>query len=224
MRTHRCTHRQTPRHHGLTRALAVVLIALAVVPFAGCGGGGGDASATLPITSPQLPSPGAPVPDANNCRRSVLADAWINNRLGCLAVGQTLIDIASSAAGPRADVAFVVAQQTLDAAFNNALPNGATRYFRHFICVRQAPAGLTAAGSRLSLATDLAVAIGTSNSSLLKPPQVSAISLTIAGGNWPGWVEMPCNPALHPVIADFDSRQVHNLNPGALSALQIFDL
>jgi hypothetical protein len=205
-----------------------LLAALTATLTAACGGGSSEAASALPtpvpISPPLAPGPGATVPDPNNCPRSRLSDAWINNRLGCLVVGQRLIDIASSAAGARADLAFVVAQQTLDAGFNNALPNGATRHFRHFICVRQAPAGLTDGGSRQSLATDLSVAIGTSNSSLLKPPQVSAITLTIAGGDGPGWVQMPCNPALHPVIVDFDTRLVHSLNPGALASLQVFDL
>jgi hypothetical protein len=203
-----------------TALVASLIVALTTA----CGGGGSEAATPLPTSLPPAPGPVGVVPDPNNCPRSALSDAWINNRLGCLVVGQRLIDIAASAAGARTDLAFVVAQQTLDAGFNNALPNGATRYFRHFICVRQAPVGLTDGGSRQSLATDLAVAIGTSNSSLLKPPQVSAITLTIAGGDGPAWVQMPCSPALHPVIVDFDTRLVHSLNPGALASLQVFDL
>jgi hypothetical protein len=206
------------------RPLASALVAAPVVAMTvACGGGGGEAASPVPGNPPQSSGQGVATPDPNNCPRGTLSDAWINNRLGCLVVGQRLIDIASSASGARADLAFVVAQQTLDARFANVLPNGASRYFRHFICVRQAPVGLSDAGNRLSLATDLSVAIGTSNSSLLKPPQVSAIALTIAGGNGPGWVQMPCNPALHPVIVDFDSRLVHSLNPGALASLQVFD-
>jgi hypothetical protein len=216
--------RPQPLSYPLRTLTAPLLAAVIVTTIVACGGGGSEAATPPAISPPPAPGAGGALPDPNNCPRSALSDAWISNRLSCLVVGQRLIDIASSAAGARADLAFVVAQQTLDAGFNNALPNGATRYFRHFICVRQAPLGLTDAGSRQSLATDLAVAIGTSNSSLLKPPQVSAISLTIAGGNGPGWVQMPCNPALHPVIVDFDSRLVHSLNPGALASLQVFDL
>jgi hypothetical protein len=178
----------------------------AITSLAACGGGGDKADS------------GAAA--ASSCPRTQLSEIWINNRLGCLTVGQRLIDIASSAPGVRADRAFVIRQLTLDSGFNNVLPGGKARYFRHFICVRNAPADL----APLNLATDLAVAIGTSNFSTTKPPQVSAVSLTVAGGNQPGWQSMPCDPAVHPVIVDYDTRLVQSLNPIALVTLQIYDL
>jgi hypothetical protein len=152
-----------------------------------------------------------------------LEDAWINNRLGCLSVGQRLIDISRSATGSSSDTAFVIRQQTLDAGFNNVLSGTAARHFRHFLCVKNAPVGLTEGMNPLSLATDLSVAIGTSNSSMRKPPQVSAVSLGVAGGNGPGWVKMTCDPAVHPVVVDFATGLVQSLNPSALAALQTFD-
>ena len=154
---------------------------------------------------------------------SQLADVWINNRLGCLVVGQRFIDIASSATGTRSDQAFVIRQLTLDASFNNVLGGNASRYFRYFLCVKNAPAGLTDGLNRLSLATDLSVAIGTSNSSQRKPPQASAVTLEVAGGSGPGWVATSCDPAVHPVIVDFNTGLIQSVNPTALASLQVFD-
>ena len=178
---------------------------VALTSLAACGGGVDDASGTAA---------------AAGCPRVQQSDIWINNRLGCMAVGQRLIDLASNAAGTRGDRAFVIRQLTLDAGFNNVLPGGRARYFRHFICVRSAPADL----APMSLASDLAVAIGTSNFSTTKPPQVSAVTLTVEGGNQAGSVSMPCDPAVHPVIVDFDTRLIQSINPRALAALQIYDL
>jgi len=191
-------------------ALIGAITALAFTLTA-CGGGGTAAD------TPALPAGAA-------CPHAQLSDAWINNRLACLAPGQRVLDMSASATGARADRAFVVAQLTLDANFNNLLPAGASRYFKHFVCVHNAPLGLTDASNRLNLATDLAVALGTSNFSNTKPPQVMAISLSVAGGNAPAWQDMPCNPALHPVIVDFDSRAVQSINPAALASLLVFDL
>jgi hypothetical protein len=196
----------TPLRARRTRFLQIFGSLATATSLAACGGGGNDTSETTATVA--------------SCPRSQQSDIWINNRLGCLTVGQRLIDIAAGATGTKGDRAFVIQQLTMDSAFNNVLPGGRARHFRHFICVRNVPANLTP----LSLATDLAVAIGTSNSSTTKPPQVSAVSLTVAGGNQAGWQSMPCDPALHPVIVDYDTRLIQSLNPGALGAIQIYDL
>jgi hypothetical protein len=188
-----------------TRLFRFLFCVVAMTSLAACGGGGDEASGTAA---------------AAGCPRAQQSDIWINNRLDCLAVGQRLIDLAASATGTRSDRPFVIRQLTLDAGFNNVLPGGRARYFRHFICVRNVPANL----APMNLATDLAVAIGTSNFSTTKPPQVSAVSLTVEGGNQAGSVSMPCDPAVHPVIVDFDTRLIQSLNPRALTALQIYDL
>ena len=209
------------------------LVALGLVVVGGlsaCGGGGSSAAtpspapvAATPSTPASTPSTGG-TPSTSDCPMTNAADAWINNRLGCLKVGQPFIDLASSATGTRSDIAFVIRQLNLDASFNNVLSNNAARYFRHFVCVRNAPAGLTDGLNRLSLATDLSVSIGTSNGSQRKPPQIGAVTLEVAGGNGPGWTAMTCDPAVHPVIVDFDSKLIQSLNPVALAALQVFDL
>lgn len=206
-----------PRHSAPSSSSPKSRAGLAAASFAtallaACGGSADDLLGSQPVEN------------ARGCPNQQASDAWVNNRLSCLRVGQRLIQGATTATGATADRAFVVQQQTLDASFNNALPGGARRHFQHFLCVRNAPAGLTDGGNRLTLATDLAVAIGTSNSSTTKPPQVSAISLGLAGGNRPGWVDMPCDPRVHPVIVDFNSRLVESLNPGALAALQVYDI
>jgi len=196
-----------------TYLASLAVAALLTSPLTACGGESGSAT-----------DPGGSQPSGSNCPHTQLTDAWINNRLACLVAGQSVIDLASSSTGVRADRAFVVYQTTLDANFKNVLANNASRYFRHFICIRNAPAGLTDSGNRMNLATDLAVALGTSNFSASKPPQVSAITLGIAGGNGPGWVDMPCDASVHPVIVDFNTKQVQSVNPAALAALQVFDL
>lgn len=201
---------------------------LTLLVLAACGGGGGESALGVAAAAPSTgasasnPAPGN-TPTAGLCPRAQLADAWINNRLGCATVGQRLIDLSGSAAGLRSDTAFVIRQQTLDAGFNNVLGGNVARHFRHFLCVRNAPAGLTEGLNRLSLATDLSVAIGTSNSSTRKPPQVSAVTLEVAGGNGPGWVNTICDPAVHPLIVDFTTGLVQSVNPAALAALQTFD-
>lgn len=206
-----------PRDSALTSPLPqarlrLLAASLTTTLLAACGGSADDLLGSQPSES------------AQGCPKQQLSDAWVNNRLSCLRVGQRLIQGATTATGAIADRAFIVQQLTLDASFNNVLPGGASRHFQHFLCVRNAPTGLTDGGNRLTLATDLAVAIGTSNFSSTKPPQVSAISLGLAGGNRPGWVDMPCDPRVHPVIVDFNSRLVESLNPGALTALQVYDL
>lgn len=181
------------------RTSKAVLVSITLL--AACGGGGGGNG------------DGA-------CPRDRLDDAWINKRLGCLQVGQRLIEgAASGASGAAADRAFVVRQTTLDRSFDNVLGKDVHRYFKHFLCVRQAPAGV----STTSLASDLAVAIGTSNASASKPPQVAAITLAIAGGPGPGIVETACNSATHPVVVAWDTRLIEAVSPAALPALEIFD-
>lgn len=171
-----------------------------------CGGGDGGGDVIVD------PAPG--------CPRAQLADAWINNRLACLSPGQTFVDLSRSATGTPVDRAFVIGQTTLDRDFRNVLPAGASRHFQHFVCVRGAPGNVRGQ----SVATDLAVAIGTSNSSATKPPQVSAISLDVAGGDRPGWVDRACDPALHPVIVNFQTGRIESVNAAALSQLQVYDL
>lgn len=203
--------------------------------LAACGGGdAGNSNATLGGAAPAANNNGGNyggnngnggtgTPSTSACAQATVNDAWINNRLGCLRVGQQLIDTASGATGIKADVAFIINEQVLDLAFSSVTP-GKTRYFKYFLCVRNAPASLDTSGKRLNLASDLAVAIGTANGSTTKPPGVSAISLTIAGGNQSGSAQMACNPSTHPVIVNYDTGKIESINVNALDVLETYDL
>jgi len=173
---------------------------------------GNGASATVTFST-------APTATAA-CPHSVLGDVWLNNRLGCLSVGQRFIDLSSGATGTKADTAYVVAELVVDSSFSNVLGPSVRRFFRHFLCVRNTPSNL----QRTFLATDLSIAIGTSNQSALKPPGVGAVSLAIAAANEPSFVAMPCDPARHPVIVDYDTGRIESVNPATLAALTIYDM
>lgn len=173
---------------------------------------GNGASAAVTFTT-------APIAAAA-CPHSVLGDVWLNNRLGCLSVGQRFVDLSSGATGTKADVAYVVSELVVDSSFTNVLGAGVSRFFRHFLCLRNAPSNL----QRIYVATDLSIAIGTSNQSALKPPGVGAVTLAIAGGNQPSFVAMPCDPSRHPVIVDYETGRIESISPAALAALTIYDM
>ncbi len=216
----------TTQFHSRTRRLLATIGLASLLGLTACGGGsssdpttgaGDPGAGTVPTPNP------TPTPGAASCPMAQLSDAWIDKRLGCLTVGQTLIELAGTASGARADLAVVIRQLTLDSRWNNVLEANKARHFQHFLCVKNAPATLTEGLNRLSLATDLAVAIGTNNGSATKPPQVTGIALEVAGGDRPGWQHMACDRALHPVIVDYDTRRIDSVNAPALAALQIYD-
>lgn len=194
----------------MMKQLGFLLLLSAVLGLAGCGGGGGDSDGGVPDF-------GVPAGSGATCPHAQPADVWLNNRLSCLAVGQRVIDTASGAAGAKADTAFVIRQRAYDASGADLLPGNKARHFKNFVCVRNAPANL----NRQSLAADLEVVMGMFNAGL--PSGVRASTLANAGTTQVGFTAMPCDPALHPVIVNYDTGLVESANPPALANLEVYD-
>lgn len=194
-------------HHGAWQLVAAVLVTA-------CGGGGGD-----PLTEPinDTFGPGNP----SSCPSARLSDIWLNNRLDCLRAGQKFIGT-SGASGERADRAYIFGQQVLDPSFNNVLGANVSRYFKHVLCVRNAPANL----APVTLAGDLGTALGltvlvTGNRYL--PSGVSGSTFQHGGIADTNTLQVACDATRHPVIVDYDSGRIQSVNPAALAQLQIFD-
>jgi hypothetical protein len=192
-------------------------VSLAVAAWlAGCGGGGGG---DVPAV---LPKPGYGPGNPSGCPHAQLADVWLNNRLGCLAAGQLFIDMAGSRDGTRADRAYVINQVALDENINDVLGGNVHRYFKYALCVRNAPANVLP----VQLAGDLQTAVGFSllqSGTTYLPAGVSGS--TLGTGGVADWVlQTPCDPAVHPVIVDYDTGRVESVNGAALATLEIFDL
>ena len=191
--------------------------ALTLATLAACGGG--SDSPSDPLAS--LGAPGVGVADKNNCPSAQQGDVWIDQRLGCMKAGTRFVDISSgSSSSTYADTAYVLNQRALDGSFNNILgTTGGTRYWSHFLCVRNAPTSASD-GYRLSLGTDLMVAMGINNFSPLLPKGIGATTLGISSGGQPGVqgiVTETCDPAKHPVIVNYTTGLVESVNPAALS-------
>lgn len=188
--------------------------ALAATLLAACGSGGDD-----PLTTTLDVSNGPGNPSA--CPATQTSDIWLNNRLGCLRAGQLLLT-QQATSGARADRAFMFGQETLDAAQHNILGAGVRRYFKYALCIRNAPADL----APLVLAGDLGNALGLTlllTGRMFYPSGVAASSFTYGAIIDVHTLQTPCDPARHPVIADFATLRVESVNGGALAQLQIFD-
>jgi hypothetical protein len=195
----------------LCRARLAVAVA-AVTLLAACGGGGS-------LTEPVNDSFGPGNPSA--CPSSKLSDAWLNNRLDCLRAGQKFIGT-SGASGEKADRAYIFGQQVLDPAFNSVLGANVIRYFKHALCVRNAPANLSA----VTLTGDLGTALGLNvlvTGSRYLPSGVSGSTFQYGGIADTNTLQTPCDPSRHPVIVDYDSGRIQSVNPAALAVLQVFD-
>ena len=202
------------------RLALTALLFFSVALMTGCGGGGSDGAASAP--PPPAPSPITPPPGAGSgaCPSVSLNDAWLDKRVGCLVVGQSVIDIAASATGTTSSYSFVVRQRVLDSSFTNVLGADRGRFFSRILCVRNAPSGLTDSFNRLSLATDLVVAIRAAGSF----PSGYSTFMTIEGGNQAGFVQEECDPTRHPIIIDFSTRQIESINSAAIASVSIYDL
>jgi hypothetical protein len=155
------------------------------------------------------------------CPRGQVSDVWINNRLACLGVGQLLINNAAAGTGARADRAYMLAQTAQDASLTNLLGAGRSRWFKHFLCVRNAPEGV----STVMLANDVGVAIGLGSAvrQSYLPPGVTGSALSIGGGREAAVEAMACSSARHPVIVNYDTGRVESINRDALAALAVYD-
>lgn len=173
-----------------------------VVMCASSGGGGSQASNVCPV--------------------STKSDVWANVRLGCLQVGQKVIDLSSGASGQVSDMAFIISEAAYDISFNN-INNGKSRYFQYFLCVKNAPSSLSDTFYRLSLAGDLTGAMGLGNGGRALPNGISTANFSISGGNRAGFITTTCNPSIHPVIIDYATGKVQSINAEALTSLTIYD-
>lgn len=192
--------------------LLAALLAVAV-GLTGCGGGDGPLTETLNDTF----GPGNP----SACPRSQVADTWLNNRLDCLRVGQRFISV-GGASGDKADRAFIFGQQVLDSSFNNVLGADVKRYFKHAVCVRNAPANV----APVTLAGDLATALGLNvlaSGSRFYASGVSGSTFLWGGIADTNTLQTPCDPSRHPVIVDYDTGRIDSVNAAALTQLVIFD-
>ena len=150
-------------------------------------------------------------------------DAWLDKRLGCLTEGADVIDISAGATGILSEYSFVVRQRVYDAGFQNVLAAGTNsgRYFSRVLCVRNAPSSLADSAKRISLATDLVVAVRAAGQ--LPPGYMIFMDLVSSGNGEPGWVEERCDPATHPIIIDYATGKLVTLTATSIGAVQIFD-
>lgn len=192
-------------------ALAISIATAAVL--AACGGGGSDTATPDLVNGPGNPS---------GCPKAQASDVWINNRLGCLVVGQKWVSVSAGATGTAADRAYIMGQRVLNSSFNNVLGADVLRHFKYFVCVRGAPANIAS----LSVATDMATTLGIGSAIAAQyiPAGYSSSTLEASGGGTePAVVAMACDPAVHPVIVDYATGKVQSINPAALTALQVYD-
>jgi hypothetical protein len=192
-------------------ALAISVTALALTACGGGGGGGGTSASNDGF------GPGSP----STCPKAAVADIWINNRLGCLTVGQPFINAGAGATGIKKDRAYQVGQQASDQNFKNLLGGNVSRYFKYYVCIRNAPENLKGQEVASSLAD--ALGIGSALRTLYFPPGVTSSSLSV-GGVLDSVVEARCDQAKHPVIVDFNTGKVESVNASALASLQVYDL
>ena len=192
----------------MTKPLGI-LLAMVLLGLAGCGGGGDDGPS---------PNVGIPAGSGSTCPRAHVSDVWLNNRLACLTAGQRVIDMAGGGSGEKVDMAFVIRQVAYNSSVTNLLPGNEARHFKHFLCVRSAPANL----NRQLLAADLEVVMGIFSGGL--PSGVGASALSNAGTTQSGYAAMPCDPAVHPVIVNYDSGIVESINPAAMASLEVYDV
>ncbi|OYU43789.1 MAG: hypothetical protein CFE44_16455 [Burkholderiales bacterium PBB4] len=193
---------------------AAVLLSMLLV---GCGGGGGGGT---PAESSGVLADGFGPGNAAGCPKSVFSDIWINNRLGCLAVGQAFVNGGLKASGTKADRAFLISQSVADQSLNNPLGGSVARHYKYFLCVRNAPAGLTGQAASSDLAD--ALGIGSVLRTLYFPPDVTSNSLRSEGAV-DSVVAVTCDRSVHPVVVDFNTGKVESVNSAALPNLQIYD-
>jgi hypothetical protein len=148
---------------------------------------------------------------------------WIDQRLSCLTVGQSFVNLSAGyvATGTATgDRAYVINQETYNTNFVNILGPSSNfiRYWAHFLCVRNAPLIGGGGGYNIGLAGDMQIALGLSALTGRLPAGVGMTSIGQYGGDRGGFVDMPCNAALHAVIVDYTTGKIISVNPSALSA------
>jgi hypothetical protein len=193
--------------------------------LAACGGGSTSETPTASVPPTLTPSPApppAPIPEpppaTGSCPTSSQSDVWLERRLGCISVGQVILDLSVSppATGPASDTAFVVALSPFDLSFNSLLGLKSRRY-AYFICIKGAPSNLNAA----FLAADIQRALKLSGGPL--PAGISSVALSIAGGDRPGRISTTCQPTSHPLIVDYATKTITSITDVALTTMEVYD-
>ena len=189
---------------------ATVVITISHSSNNGGGGGGGSSNAIV-------------------CPSSTINEAWLNNRLSCLTVGQVLLKNTYTtypvATGITVDLAITINEKVYDSSFNNILGSDKKRIFSRFVCIKNAP-NVSQYPNWVSqgIPFDLSDAVGGGNFSNSKPPGVSGMYFgsTGNGNEVPAMVET-CDATKHPLILDYTTKRIVSINPVALQALNIYD-
>lgn len=215
----------------------------------GCGGGGGGGSGTPAAATPpaqqasssasaaptssssQSSSAGASSASASSistvstCPNAVQSDVWLDKRLGCLSVGQQLFLTVQAVTGAPDDVAFVARERATGENWTSILGMDVWRHYRHFLCLKNTPADF-AIGSAFypALQNDLGTVFGLGFATPGLPPGIILAQIQFRGGKYPSYTKMTCDPALHPVIADYNTGKIVSINPAALSVQEVYDM
>ena len=158
-------------------------------------------------------------PSGASCPHATPDDIWIDKRIGCLAPADVGSPSIAKATGPRADRAFILAQQTLDSGFNNVLGSGNSRYFKYAVCVRDVGEDAATPSFAVPFAGDLVVAFRVMSA---HSPEIGSSTLRVASQGEPAVAAQPCDPTSHPIILAADGT-VESANPAAVPALTIVD-
>ena len=134
-------------------------------------------------------------------------------------VGTAFMSRVADAGNDAADYSFVVAQKVLGGSFGNVLGPNKERYFSRILCVRNAPSRLTDSGPRITLATDLVVALRAAGSL----PMNYSTYMGIYGGDRPGFRQESCDPMNHPIIVNYSTRMIESINPEAMVNVEVYD-
>lgn len=159
--------------------------------------------------------------NAAACPRGQVSDVWISNRLACMGAGQQLINNAGGATGIRADRAYILAQTAQDAALSSVLGAGRSRWFKHLLCVRNVPEGVTTVLSANNVG--VAIGLGSAVRQSYLPAGVTGSASAIGGGREAAVEAMACSAARNPLIVNYETGRVESINRDALAALTVYD-
>lgn len=202
--------------------------ALALATLAACGGGGdSNTSSALDQVGSTAPATGS-TPDMAGCPTAKPSDVWMDQRLGCMTVGtQIFLDNYRGYATSTTvfgDRSFPLGQIALDKSFNNILSSASypTRYWANFLCVKDGPRIGNGNGYSVGIAADVLVAMGLGAFSPRTPAGIGATTISLSGGGKAGSVDIACDPAIHPLIVDFNTGKIVSINPAALASLNVY--
>jgi VCBS repeat-containing protein len=189
----------------------------------------GASTATVVITISHSSNSGGGSSNPIVCPSSNIKEAWLNNRLSCLTVGQVLLKNTYTtypdATGITVDLAITINEEVYDTSFSNILGIDKKRIFSRFVCIKNAP-NVSQYPNWVSqgIPKDLSDAVGGGNFSSSKPQGVSGMYFGSTGNGYevPAIVDT-CDVTKHPLILDYTTRSIVSINPDALKALHIYD-